>query len=105
MNAVADMGSSLSAIMVIIGERLGLYKALQQNGPLTPEQLSNKTNTSERYIREWLSSHASSGYIAYYSSEKKFSMSPENAIILADENNPTYILGGHQVQIYLYRRR
>ncbi len=97
MKAVADMGSSLSAMMVILGERLGLYKALQQNGPLTSEQLSNKTNTSERYIREWLASQAASGYIIYNSLEKKFSISPENAMVLADENSPTYILGGYQV--------
>ena len=58
MKAVADMGSSLSAMMVILGEKLGLYKALQQNGPTTSEELSNKTNTSERYIREWLASQA-----------------------------------------------
>ncbi|WP_458746532.1 class I SAM-dependent methyltransferase [Candidatus Nitrosocosmicus sp. T] len=97
MKAVADMGSSLSAMMVILGERLGLYKALQQNGPLTPEELSNKTNTSERYIREWLASQAASGYITYDPLEKKFSITPENAMVLADENSPTYILGGYQV--------
>jgi 2-polyprenyl-3-methyl-5-hydroxy-6-metoxy-1,4-benzoquinol methylase len=97
MKAVADMGSSLSAMMVILGEKLGLYKALQQKGPLTSEELSNATNTSERYIREWLASQAAAGYISYNPSEKKFSISPENAMVLADENSPTYILGGYQV--------
>ena len=97
MKAVADMGSSLSAMMVMLGEKLGLYKALQQNGPLTSEELSNKTNTSERYIREWLASQAASGYISYNPSDRKFSISPENAMVLADENSPAYLLGGYQI--------
>ena len=97
MKAVADMGSSLSAMMVILGEKLGLYKALQQSGPITSEELSNITNTSERYIREWLASQAASGYLNYNPLDKKFSISPENAMVLAEENSPTYILGGYQI--------
>lgn len=97
MKAVADMGSSLSAMMVMLGERLGLYKALQQKGPLTSEELSKATNTSERYIREWLASQAASGYLSYNPGDKKFSISPENAMVLADENSPTYLLGGYQI--------
>lgn len=97
MKAVADMGSSLSAMMVMLGERLGLYKALQQKGPLTSEGLSKATNTSERYIREWLASQAASGYLSYNPGDKKFSISPENAMVLADENSPTYLLGGYQI--------
>jgi 2-polyprenyl-3-methyl-5-hydroxy-6-metoxy-1,4-benzoquinol methylase len=97
MKAVADMGSSLSAMMIILGEKLGLYKALQQNGPMTSDELSNITNTSERYIREWLASQAASGYINYDPLDKKFSISPENAMVLAEENSPVYILGGYQI--------
>lgn len=97
MRAVADMGISLSAMMIMLGEKLGLYKALQQGGPLTSEELSNATNTSERYIREWLASQAAAGYISYNPSDKKFSISPENAMVLADENSPTYLLGGYQI--------
>ncbi len=97
MKAVADMGTSLSAMMVMLGEKLGLYRALQQHGPVTSEELSNKTNTSERYVREWLASQAAAGYIRYNPSDKKFSISAENAMVLADENSPTYLLGGYQI--------
>ena len=97
MKAVSDMGSSLSAMMVILGEKLGLYKALQRNGPMTSDALANMTNTSERYMREWLASQAASGYINYNPLTKKFSMSPENAMVLAEENSPAYILGGYQI--------
>ena len=97
MKAVSDMGSSLSAMMVILGEKLGLYKALQRNGPMTSDALANMTNTSERYMREWLASQAASGYINYDPLDKKFSISPENAMVLAEENSPAYILGGYQI--------
>jgi SAM-dependent methyltransferase len=84
-------------MMIMLGEKLGLYKALHQEGPLTSEELSNATNTCERYIREWLASQAAAGYISYNPSDKKFSISPENAMVLADENSPTYLLGGYQI--------
>ena len=97
IKAIGDLGSSLSSMMVILGDRLGLYRALSQFGPMTSEELAQRTNTAERYIREWLASQAAAGYLIYDSENKKFSLSAENAMVLADENSPAYLLGGYQV--------
>ena len=71
LKAVGDVASSMSAMLVIIGEKLGLYKAMSKFGPLTSEELANKTNTNERYVREWLSNQAAGGYIKYNPSDEK----------------------------------
>ncbi|MBA2266882.1 MAG: hypothetical protein H0W19_00880, partial [Nitrosopumilus sp.] len=63
IKAIGDLGSSLGSMMVILGDRLGLYKALSQFGPMTSEELAHNTNTAERYIREWLASQAAAGYL------------------------------------------
>lgn len=97
MKAIGDLGSSLGAMMVILGERLGLYKALSKFGPMTSEELALRTNTSERYIREWLASQAAADYLRYNAENKKFSLPIENALVLADDESPAYILGGYQV--------
>lgn len=97
MKAVGDIGSSLGAMMIIIGERLGLYKALSTFGPLSSEELAEKTDTSERYIREWLSSQAAADYLSYDPATKKFDLPPERALVLADEESPVYLLGGYQI--------
>src|SRR3954464_7305621 len=80
---VNDLGASVHAGMVVIGERLGLYKALA-DGPLTAFQLALKTRTDERYLREWLASQAAGGYITYNEKTNKFSLSEEQIFTLAD---------------------
>src|SRR4051812_13288952 len=61
MKAVGDMATSFGAMMIILGDRLGLYKAMAESGPVTSKELSGQTNTAERYIREWLASQAAAG--------------------------------------------
>ncbi|ALI36104.1 bifunctional 3-demethylubiquinone-9 3-methyltransferase/ 2-octaprenyl-6-hydroxy phenol methylase [Candidatus Nitrosocosmicus oleophilus] len=95
--AISDLGCSLGSMMIILGDRLGLYKALSRFGPMTSEELAHNTNTAERYIREWLASQAAAGYLTYDPENKKFTLSAENAMVLADENSPAYLLGGYQV--------
>ena len=73
IKAIGDLGSSLGSMMIILGDRLGLYKALSHFGPMTSDELAHNTNTAERYIREWLASQAASGYLAYDPENKKFS--------------------------------
>jgi len=91
------MASSFGAMMIILGDRLGLYKAMAKSGPITSEELSAKTNTAERYIREWLASQAAAGYLTYNSIDKRFSLPSENAMVLANENSPTFIIGSYQM--------
>jgi len=95
---VNDLGASVHAGMVVIGERLGLYKALAA-GPMTPAQLAAKTHTDERYVREWLSSQAAGGYVTYDDKSGNFSLSEEQAFTLADENSPAYVPGAFQLAL------
>ena len=97
LKAIGDIASTISAMLVIIGDRLGLYKAMAEPGqPITSEELAKKTNTNERLIREWLANQAAGGYITYDASNRKYSLPPEQIMALADENSPVYIHGAYQ---------
>jgi SAM-dependent methyltransferase len=91
---VGDMGAAIGTSLVIIGDRLGLYKTLAALGPLTSYQLAEKTGTAERYVREWLAAQAASDYIEHHPETNQFSMSPEQAAVFADEDSPAYVCGG-----------
>ena len=91
--AVVDFGATLHAGLVVIGEKLGLYKALDAGGPQTPAELARRTNTTERYVREWLNAQAAGGYVMYDADRGKYSLSPEQAFALADEDSPAYLPG------------
>jgi SAM-dependent methyltransferase len=93
---VNDLGATVHSGMVVIGERLGLYKALA-SGPMIPAELAAKTQTDERYVREWLSSQAAGGYVSYDEKTKKFSLSEEQAYALANEDSPAYLPGAFQL--------
>jgi SAM-dependent methyltransferase len=95
---VGDLGAAVSAGMVVIGERLGLYKALA-SGPMTSSELAAKTGTDERYVREWLSSQAAGGYITYDEKSDRFSLSEEQAFTLAKEDSPAYLPGAFQLAL------
>jgi SAM-dependent methyltransferase len=95
---VTDLGAAVHTGMVVIGEKLGLYKALAE-GPLSAAQLAAKTNTDERYLREWLSSQAAGGYVTYDAKTGKFSLSEEQAFTLADEDSPAYLPGAFELAL------
>jgi SAM-dependent methyltransferase len=95
---VTDLGASVHAGMVVIGEKLGLYKALAA-GPMTTEELAAKTGTDERYLREWLASQAAGGYISYDGTANKFSLTEEQAFTLAHEDSPAYLPGAFELAL------
>jgi len=95
---VTDLGASVHAGMVVIGERLGLYKALAAQ-PATSAELASRTQTDERYVREWLASQAAGGYISYDDTTKKFSLSKEQAFTLANEESPAYLPGAFELAL------
>ena len=95
---VADFGATFHAGMVVIGEKLGLYKALAE-APASSAELAARTDTDERYVREWLASQAAGGYIMYDPATKQFSMSEEQAFALATEGSPAYLPGAFQLAL------
>jgi SAM-dependent methyltransferase len=95
---VGDLGAAVHAGMVVIGEKLGLYKALAE-GPLNSAELAGRTKTEERYVREWLGSQAAGGYVTYNEKTRKFSLSEVQAITLANEDSPAYIPGAFQLAL------
>ncbi|MGA8727556.1 MAG: class I SAM-dependent methyltransferase [Terracidiphilus sp.] len=95
---VTDLGAAVHTGMVVIGERLGLYKALA-GGPMSSAELAAKTGTDERYLREWLASQAAGGYIDYDEKTNKFSMNAEQAFTLANEDSPAYLPGAFELAL------
>jgi ubiquinone/menaquinone biosynthesis C-methylase UbiE len=95
---VTDLGATVHAGMVVIGEKLGLYPALA-SGPMTSAELAAKTKTDERYLREWLSSQAAGGYVTYDEKADKFSLTAEQAFTLANPDSPAYLPGAFELAL------
>jgi 2-polyprenyl-3-methyl-5-hydroxy-6-metoxy-1,4-benzoquinol methylase len=94
---VGDLGAAMGISLAAIGDKLGLYKAMAQLGPVTSETLARNTGTSERYVREWLINQAAGGYITYDSSTGKYTLPAEQALALTNEDSPFFIGGGFQL--------
>ncbi|MPZ22326.1 MAG: methyltransferase domain-containing protein [Dehalococcoidia bacterium] len=92
--AVDDLGATSSAALVVIGDKLGLYRALGDLGPATPEDLAAATGTSARYLRHWLLNQASAGYVDYSPGTGRYSLTPEQAMVFADDESPYSMVGG-----------
>lgn len=101
--AVGDIGAAMSATLVLIGDKLGLYKAMAHAGPMTSAELAKKTGTGERYIREWLPNQAAGGYVTYDAATGKYTLPEEQAFALADEGSPAFIQGAFQIIASLFR--
>ena len=94
---LTDLGAAFSAPLVLIGDRLGLYRAMADSGPLTPEELAEQTGTDTRYVREWLCAQAASGYTEYDEATGRFHLSEEQALVLAREESPAFMAGAFEV--------
>ena len=94
---VGELGAAMNAALVLIGEKLGLYKAMAGAGAMTPAELSAKTNTDERYVKEWLSAQAAGGYVTYDAATRSFTLPNEQAFALAQEDSPAYMPGAFQI--------
>jgi SAM-dependent methyltransferase len=93
MKAVGEMGAAMNAALIVIGDKLGLYKAMAGAGAMTSAELAAKTKTTERYVREWLSAQAAGGFLSYDAASGKFTLPPEQAMALADEESPVFLPG------------
>jgi SAM-dependent methyltransferase len=95
---VGDLGATVHAGMVVIGDKLGLYKALAEK-PMTSAELATVTDADERYLREWLSSQAAGGYVNYDAKTQRFSLDDEQALALAVEDSPAFIPGAFELAL------
>jgi len=90
---LGDVGAAFSSILVAIGDRLGLWKAMADGEPVTPGELASRTDTAERYVREWLDAQAAAGYVSYDAATGRYALSPEGAFTLADDASPASFAG------------
>ena len=88
---LGDVGAAMNASLMLIGDKLGLYKTLSEKGPFTSAELAQATKTSERYVREWLSAQAASGYVEYDAASGKFSMTPEQTLVFGNDESPVFM--------------
>jgi len=97
--AVDEVGATLNTALVVMGDRLGYYRALAGAGPLTPAELAGRTGTAERYAREWLNAQAAGGYVEYNPDTGTYRLPPEQAVALTDESSPAYLPGFFQIAL------
>jgi 2-polyprenyl-3-methyl-5-hydroxy-6-metoxy-1,4-benzoquinol methylase len=94
---VGDLGAAATGALVLLGDQLGLYKAMRGGEKLTSNDLAQRTGTHERYVREWLAAQAAAGYVDYDAGEDRFSLSPEQATVFANEDSPAFMAGAFDV--------
>jgi SAM-dependent methyltransferase len=97
--AVDEVGATLNTALVVMGDRLGLYRAMASAGPLTPAELAQRTGAAERYVREWLNQQAAGGYIDYDADSGHYVLPAEHALALTDESCPAYLPGFFQIAL------
>jgi SAM-dependent methyltransferase len=98
-HVVGELGAVVNSGLIVIGDRLGLYRALADSGPLTAGELAAATGTTERYVREWLNTQAAGGYVTYDPEAERYSLSTEQALALADESSPAFVGGAFQLAL------
>src|ERR1700722_2247705 len=91
------LAAARGASRVVIGDRLGLYRAMADGEPVSAEELARRTGTDARYVREWLSNQAAGGYVSYDPEQEAFSLTPEQSFALAQEGSPAFVPGAFQV--------
>src|SRR5688572_19552325 len=103
--AVTDIGAAMNGVLVMIVGELGLWKAMAGAGPLTSEEIAERSGVAERYVREWASAQAASGYLEYDAGGETFTLPPEQAMAFADEDSPVYVMGGYHVVSSAFKDR
>jgi len=97
--AVDEVGATLNTALVVMGDKLGLYRALAGAGGLSPMELAERTGTAERYVREWLNAQAAGGYVTYDADSGRYALPPEQAVALTDSDSPAYLPGFFQIAL------
>src|SRR5579872_1586256 len=94
---IGELGATVNAGLIVIGERLGLYKAMADGEPVSSSELAEKTGTAERYIREWLNAQAAGGFVTYDAATQRYHLAAEQALALANEDSPAFVCGAFEL--------
>src|ERR1700716_979963 len=94
---VGELGATVNAGLIVIGDRLGLYKAMAEAGPITSAELAEKTGTAERYVREWLNAQAAGGFVEDTPQTQRYLLPAEQAMALANEDSPAFVCGAFEL--------
>lgn len=94
---VGDVGAAMSGALVVLGDQVGIFRAMADGKPMSVKDLAAKTGMKERYLREWLSAQAAAEYVSYDEKSDRFSLTPEQAMVFADENSPAFFVGAFEV--------
>ncbi|HVN51978.1 MAG TPA: methyltransferase domain-containing protein [Acidimicrobiales bacterium] len=97
--AVDEVGATLNTALVVMGDKLGLYRAMAGAGPLSPAELAARTGTAERYVREWLSAQAAGDFVTYDPDSGRYTLPPEQAVALTDDTSPAFLPGIFQLAL------
>jgi SAM-dependent methyltransferase len=96
---VGELGATVNAGLIVVGDRLGLYRAMANAGPISAGELAQRTGTSERYVREWLNAQAAGGFVEYVTATDSYILPAEQAMALADEDSPAFVGGAFQLAV------
>jgi SAM-dependent methyltransferase len=99
---VGDLGAIATGALVLLGDRLGLFRAMRSGQPMTPDDLAQRTDTHERYVREWLAAQAAAGYVDHDAATGTFCLNPEQAAVFADDDSPASMAGAFEVLASLW---
>jgi 2-polyprenyl-3-methyl-5-hydroxy-6-metoxy-1,4-benzoquinol methylase len=99
---VGDLGAIASGALVLLGDRLGLYRAMRDGARTSSTELARRTGTHERYVREWLAGQAAAGYVDYDDATNQFFLNPEQAAVFADDDSPASMAGAFEVLATLW---
>jgi SAM-dependent methyltransferase len=102
MRAIGDLSAGSGGVMVSVGNKLGLYKAMAGTGPISALELAERTGCAERYVREWLNAQVAGGYVNYHAVSGTYELSPEQAMVLADEDSPVFIPNAWNIQASMW---
>jgi SAM-dependent methyltransferase len=99
---VGDLGAIATGALVLLGDRLGLFRAMRSGEPMTSDDLAQRTGTHERYVREWLAAQAAAGYVDHDDATGTFCLNPEQAAVFADDDSPASMAGAFEVLASLW---
>src|SRR3954466_2245701 len=97
--AVDEVGATLNTALVVMGDQLGLYRAMAGAGPLSPGEIAQRTATTERYVHEWLNAQAAGGFVEYDPDSGRYTLPPEQAHALTEPDSPAYLPGLFQMAL------